>query len=491
MRIAHLSAEVTPFAKSGGLGDVVGSLPKAQAELGHDVTVWMPLYREVWEALRKQGVDPEVACESFHVAVGSHSQEVGILRTRLPGSNVPLYLVGANEYFDRPQIYSPNAWGEDDGIVRYTAFVRAVLGGMHRLWNAPEILHAHDWHATLAPMALAWDRPRDWIFDNTATALTIHNLAYQGTYSRRAFRVLGLPGEALPQTDWHGAINLMKGGLLAADVITAVSPTFAHEIMTREGAFGLDPIVRMRGRDLIGIVNGIDPLVWNPAVDSRIPFNYDATSLGMKLENRKHLLAACGMDPDDRGLVVGIIGRLTHQKGFDLLFPVLGDLIGRGVRFIMLGSGERDLERQVHRFSNYSGGRFWGYVGFQEDLAHRIEAGVDAFLMPSRFEPCGLNQLYSLAYGTPPIVHRVGGLADTVVGYQGWNRDDATGFTFDAATPGALRDTVLWAQHCYHDPHLWTQIVRNGMLQDFSWRHSAELYDIAYRHARQKRGLAV
>jgi starch synthase len=489
MRIAHLSAEVTPFAKSGGLGDVAGALPKALADLGHDVTVWMPLYREVWEALRKRGVEPEVACEPFRVGLGFNSQDVGILRTHLPGSEVPLYLVGADEYFNRPRIYSPNLSGDDDGIERYTVFVRAVLEAMHLLWNAPEILHAHDWHAALAPMALAWDQPRDWIFNNTATVMTIHNLAYQGIYPRQAFTTLGLPAEALPRVDWDGAVNLMKGGIVAADAITAVSPTFAREIMTPDGAFGLDPMLRMRGGDLIGIVNGIDPLVWNPAVDSRIAQPYDATSLDLKLVNRRELLASLGMDPEDRGFVVGVIGRLTHQKGFDLLFPVLGALIGEGIRFVMLGSGERDLEQEVHRFSGISGGRFWGYVGFQEDLAHRIEAAADAFLMPSRFEPCGLNQLYSLAYGTPPIVRRVGGLADTVIGYEGWNRDEATGFSFEDATAAALRDTVLWAQRCYHDPDLWTRIARNGMAQDYSWHHSAQLYAEVYRKVRRHKGL--
>ncbi len=490
MRIAHLSAEVTPFAKSGGLGDVVGSLPKALAELGHEVTVWMPLYREVWEAFRKRGIEPEVACEPFRVGLGFQSQEVGILRTLIPGSQVPLFLVAADEYFNRPQIYSPSLSGYDDGIVRYTVFVRGVLGAMQRLWNAPEILHAHDWHAALAPMALAWDQPRDWVFNNTASVMTIHNLAYQGIYPHEAFATLGLPSEALPLVDWGGAVNLMKGGIVAADVITAVSPTFAREIMTPDGAFGLDPMLRLRAGDLIGIVNGIDPLVWNPAVDSKITHPYDAATLGMKLENRKALLAMTGMDPEDRGFVVGVIGRLTHQKGFDLLFPVLGDLIGEGVRFVMLGSGEPDLERQVHRFSSISGGRFWGYVGFQDDVAHRIEAGADAFLMPSRFEPCGLNQLYSLAYGTPPIVRGVGGLADTVIGYDGRNRESATGFSFEDATPSALRDTVLWAQNCYHDPELWTRIARNGMAQDYSWHHSAELYAEVYRTVRRHKGLA-
>jgi len=462
MRIAHLSAEVTPFAKSGGLGDVAGALPKAQAEVGHDVTVWMPLYRQIREKFH----DLEPACD-------------GVLRTKLPGSEVPLFLIVADEYFDRKQIYSPNASGEDDGIVRYAFFVRAVFRAMHLLWNTPEILHAHDWHTALAPMLLAWNR--DWIFNDTKSVFTIHNLAYQGIYPRSMFPALGLPPDAFPQVEFDGAINLMKGGIVAADVITAVSPTFAREITTRDGGFGLDPILRMRSDRLIGIVNGIDPLIWNPSIDPKIAHHYDASSIEGKLENRKALLESIGMDADDRSFVVGIVGRLTHQKGFDLLFPVLGDLIGAGIRFVMLGSGEPDLEQQLHR---YSGGRFWAYVGFQDELAHRIEAGADAFLMPSRFEPCGLNQLYSLAYGTPPIVRRTGGLADTVIGYDGHNRDRATGFTFDDATPSALRDTVLWAQRCYHDPLLWTQLAINGMTQDYSWKHSAEMYCEVYRRVR-------
>jgi len=461
MRIAHLSAEVTPFAKSGGLGDVVGSLPKAQAALGHDVSVWMPLYRQVREKLH----DAEVVTE-------------GIVRTYLPGSGVPLFLVPADHYFDRKQIYSPGPSGEDDGIVRYSYFVRAVFAAMHKLWNAPEIVHAHDWHTALAPMSIAWNR--EWIFNDTKTVLTIHNLAYQGIYPPSMFGALGLPDSAFPQVEFDGVINLMKGGIIAADVITAVSPTFAREITTKSGGFGLDPILRMRSDRLIGIVNGIDPLTWNPATDRRIARNYDPSSIEGKLENRRALLDSVGMDANDRGFVVGVIGRLTQQKGFDLLFPTLGDLIGAGIRFVMLGSGDPAFERLMHE---YSGGRFWEYVGFEEDLAHRIEDGADAFLMPSRFEPCGLNQLYSLAYGTPPIVRRTGGLADTVLGYDGTNLAHATGFTFDDATPSALRDTVLWAQRCYHDPVLWTQIALNGMKQDWSWKHSAEMYCEVYRRA--------
>jgi len=258
VRIAHLSAEVTPFAKSGGLGDVVGALPKAQAELGHDVSVWMPLYRQAQEKIGSAEVVSE-----------------GVLRTTLPGSEVPLFLIAADQYFDRKFIYSPSPSGEDDGIARYSYFVRAVFAAMQRLWNAPEILHAHDWHAALAPMALAWNR--DWVFNDTRTVFTIHNLAYQGIYPPSMFGHLGLPAATFPQVEFDGAINLMKGAIVAADVITAVSPTYAREITTPDGGFGLDPILRMRRDRLVGIVNGIDPLVWNPATDPKIAHHYDAS----------------------------------------------------------------------------------------------------------------------------------------------------------------------------------------------------------------------
>ena len=480
MRIAHLSAEVAPFAKTGGLGDVVGALPKYQAALGHEVSVWSPLYRETWTSIRKLNLTPEVVTEPFRIRVGQRVFEVGVLRTKLPGSEVPLYLIGSDENFNRPQIYGPDIHGQDDGVIRYSLFVRAVLRAMEQMWLAPDIINAHDWHAALAPMALRWDQPRNWVFDKTRTVLTIHNLAYQGVYSSSAFGYTNLPGNAWRGIEFDGATNLMKGGLIAADAVTTVSPNFGREIMTRDGGFGLDGIVRMRARDLAGILNGIDTDVWNPSRDQRIANHYDIDHLELKKENRRALLSRIGMDPNDRGMVVGAIGRLTDQKGYDLLFPAVWDLIRNGVRIVFLGSGEKRFEDQIHRYSHEAQGRFWGFVGYQEDLAHVIEAGVDAFVMPSRFEPCGLNQMYSLAYGTPPIVRSVGGLVDTVVPYDGANREWATGFSFGAADPSALRNTVMWAQQAYHDPHLWTQIARNGMKRDFSWWRSAERYLAVY-----------
>ncbi len=490
MRIAHLSAEIAPFAKTGGLGDVVGALPRYQASLGHDVAVWMPYYRQVREWLKKKAISPEWVTEPLRVELGYQTYEVGLLRTKLPGSDVPVYLVAHDPFFDRDGIYA-GFYGRDDGYKRYALFVRAALEAMRRLQLVPDVLNAHDWHTALAPMAIAWDRPRDWHFRKTATVLTIHNAAYQGMYAPDVFIHLGLPSGVFSEAGvmWNGAVNLMKGGVLSADAITAVSPTFAREIASEQGGFGLDPVLRYRRRSLVGILNGIDTDVWNPAVDTRIPERYDAEHLERKLVNRRHLLKLANMAADDRGFVVGVVGRLTSQKGYDLLFPVLDDLIRDGIRFVFLGSGEDGLEAKLHHYSHAARGRFWGYVGFNEDLAHLIEAGADAFLMPSRFEPCGLNQMYSLAYGTPPIVRRVGGLADTVVPYDGRNLALATGFNFDAAEPHALRETVRWAHRTYQHPQQWTRIVRNGMAKEFSWTLSAERYVKLYeRLLARKRG---
>jgi starch synthase len=487
LRIAHLSAEVAPFAKTGGLGDVVGSLPKFQAAAGHEVDVWMPLYRQVREWLGVRGISPEWVTDPIHFDLGYRHWQVGLLRTYLPGSSVPVYLIGCDEFFDRPHIYTPGPSGED-GLLKYAVFVRGVLEAMRRLRRVPDVLHAHDWHMTLAPMALAWDWPPDWHFSRTLSVLTIHNLAYQGVFGRGEFTKLGLPPLSFSQLEWNNDINLMKGGILSAHVLTAVSPNFAREIQTAEGGFGLDPVVRMRSGDTIGIVNGIDRHVWNPAVDPKIPVNYDIHRLRRKLENRRALLSFAGMDRSDPSFVVGIVGRLTEQKGIDLLFPVLGNLINAGIRFVLLGSGEDRLEQQIRNTSARAVGRFWGYVGFNEELSHLVEAGADAFLMPSRFEPCGLNQLYSLAYGTPPIVRRVGGLADTVVGFDGGNSDWANGFSFDAPTPWALHEAVRWAGHCYRDPFLWTHLVRNGMNLDWSWERSADQYVEVYRRGRASKG---
>lgn len=479
MRIAHIAAEVSPFAKTGGLGDVVGALPIAQAKLGADVEVWMPYYRNVREYLGQRRIKTEWVMDPFTLNLGYRSHQIGLLKTYLPGSSVPVYLVGSDEHFDRPGIYDP-FFGRDDGVARYSVFVRAVLEAMRIRDRIPAVLHAHDWHAALGPMALKWDEPRDPRFMHTVTVLTVHNLAYQGTFPRSDYHLLGLPAAVYAGVEWAGRINLLKGGLMAADAITGVSPTFAKEMASPEGGFGLDWVVRYREDSVRGILNGVDTDVWNPRVDKKLPHRFDERDFTGKIEDRSALLAMAGMDRHDRGMVVSVIGRLTEQKGYDLLFPVLWELLHDGIRVVLLGSGDPPLEDAVRTFTREARGRFWGFVGFSDELAHLIYAGADAFLMPSRFEPCGLGQLYAMAYGTPPIARRVGGLADTVIGYNTFNLDEATGFTFDTIDALALRDTVRFANRCYQDPVLWSRLMRNGMAKDFSWNRSAEAYERLY-----------
>jgi starch synthase len=322
--------------------------------------------------------------------------------------------------------------------------------------------------------------------------ITIHNLGYQGVYGRAEFPILGLPDEVWTggAIEHRGAVNLLKGAIVAADMITAVSPTYANEIRTQEGGMGLDGALKARGERVVGILNGVDTTVWNPAHDPHLPAHFGTEDLRGKAECRAELCRLAGFEPGDPGIILGAIGRLTDQKGFDLLLEAAPELIRRGVRIAMLGSGEPALEGAMRLLEAHAPGRFRGFVGYDEPTAHRIEAGADAFVMPSRFEPCGLNQMYSLAYGTPPIVRKTGGLADSVEGFDGGNLDVATGFTFDEASPHALASAVLWAQRVFFDRETWRRIVRNGMTQDFSWDRSAEKYEAVYRRAREYRGLA-
>ncbi len=491
MRIAHLSSECVPFAKTGGLGDVVGALPKALAARGHECAVWMPFHLPAAEWYRKHNLWPEQALAPFSVDVLGQRYQVGVLRGELPAGAVPVYFIAHDPFFHRGPIHAPNEQGFDDGLWRFTLFVRAALEAMRRLDDKPQVLHAHDWHAALAAMLCAWSGWRDRWFDDVAAMLTIHNLAYQGVYGGDSFPALGLPPESFGPggVELHGDVNLLKGGIAAADLITTVSPTYAREITTPDGGAGLDAVLRGRGDRLLGILNGIDIEEWNPASDHHLPAHYTVDDLPGKALSRRALCAASGLDPDDPGLVVGAIGRLTGQKGFDVLLGAVPTLCSSGVRIVMLGSGDPALEAEMRHLDASLPGRFKAFLGYDESRAHLIEAGADAFIMPSRFEPCGLNQMYSLAYGTPPIVRRTGGLADTVIGFDGANPATANGFSFDDLTVPALVGAVRFAQQVFGTP-VWARLVRNAMKADFSWGRSAIHYEDAYRRARELRGLA-
>ncbi|HEY3447364.1 MAG TPA: glycogen synthase [Myxococcales bacterium] len=492
MRIVHLSAEVSPFAKTGGLGDVVGALPWAQQQLGHEVSVWMPLYRQVREGARLGSWSLSPALPPFKLDLGSESHEIALFRSELPGTTVPVYLVANAHFFDRPDLYFADPSGRDDGLQRFSVFVRGALEAMRRLGTVPDVVHAHDWHAALAPMALAWDPSLAPDFGAAASVFTIHNLAFQGAGEVSAFRFLGLPEAVRGQVLWHDRLNLMKGATLAASAVNTVSPSAAREMATPEGGFGLDPIFRARGERLVGILNGVDGRIWSPERDRHIARRYGRSGdAAARAENRRSLLTMAGMDADEPGFIVGLTGRLTHQKGFDLFLGALDELLEDQVRFVLLGTGEPPLEAAMRERSKRSRRRFFAYVGFDDTLAHLIIAGADAFLMPSRFEPCGLSQLYALSYGTLPIVRRAGGLKDTVLPFHDGNADQATGFAFDEPSARALRDTVRFAQRTRQDEALWGRLCANGMAQDFSWERSARSYlDLYAGRLEEKRARA-
>jgi len=489
LRITHLSAECVPFAKTGGLGDVAAALPKALVERGHDVDVFMPFHLDAARWYRRHHDWPVAALPPFEISVLGCPYTVGILQGTIPGSTVPIYFVAQDTLFHRRAIYSPNEEGRDDGIWRFALFVRAAVEAMKRLDRKPEVLNAHDWHPALAPMLGAWSSWRDRWWDDVASVLTIHNIAYQGIYAPDSFSILGLQPETRGEVMHGGALNLMKGAIVATDMITAVSPTYADEIRSPEGGLGLDGILRARHDRVVGILNGVDYDVWNPAKDVHLPARYSREDLSGKAECRADLCRLAGFEVGDPGLILGAIGRLTDQKGFDLLLEASPELIRRGVRIAMLGSGEPALEGAMRLIESHAPGRFRAFVGYDEALSHRIEAGCDAIVMPSRFEPCGLTQLYSLAYGTVPIVRRTGGLADSVVGLTDGNLEHATGFQFDDPSPHALGAAVLYAQRVFFHKETWGRLVQNGMSADFSWNRSAEVYEAVYRRAREVRGL--
>ena len=469
----------------------MGALPKALASGGNDVDVFLPFHLEAAEWYRRRNTWPEEAMPSFDVSILGLPYRVGLLWDLLPGTTVPIYFVAHDPLFHRPGIYALNERGQDDGLWRFSLFVRASIEALKRLGRRPRILHVHDWHPALGAMLAAWSNWRDRWFDDVAPVLTIHNLGYQGVYGAGEFPALGLPADAWTggAIEFRGAVNLLKGAIVAADMITAVSPTYADEIRTPAGGFGLDAILRARGDRVVGILNGIDRGIWDPATDASIAARYSPYDLSGKDACRADLCRLAGFDPSDGGFLVGAIGRLTDQKGFDLLLETAPELVRRGVRIVMLGSGEPAYEGSMRLLEARYPGHFKAFVGFDETLSHRIEAGADAFVMPSRFEPCGLSQMYSLAYGTPPIVRRTGGLADSVVGYDGFNLDRATGFTFDVSAPHALAAEILGAQHVFFQRDRWRRIVENGMAQDFSWDRSAERYEAVYRRACEVRGL--
>jgi starch synthase len=476
MNILFVSSEVAPFAKTGGLGDVSASLPKALRAMGHDVRVVLPFYRRVREG--KHAV--ETIVPPLEVSLGPTRYTFTTLGAHLPGTDVPVYFVHCPPLYDRAGVYTQ----DPDEHVRFALLEWAALRIAQQLRFAPDIVHVNDWQTALVPMMLrtvmAWDR----LFARTRTVLTIHNIGHQGTFGAGVLPSLGLEtARAQLHQDQlnEGRLSFLLTGLLYANAITTVSPTYSREIQTPEHGVGLDPFLRARRSVLFGILNGIDTTEWNPAVDPHLPFHYSANDLSGKERNKAHLLRSLEMPYREGVPLLGIVSRLAWQKGFDLCFDALPATLARsGAQLVVLGSGEPKYEGFFARLQKAAPKQVCFVNRFSEPVAHLIEAASDVFVMPSRYEPCGLNQMYSLAYGTPPVVHATGGLADTVTTF-----DRATGsgngVAFRHFDARALERGLGYALELYRDRSAWRRLQQNGMSEDFSWSRRVKAYEALYR----------
>lgn len=470
MRVVMATSEVVPFAKTGGLGDVLGALPRALGRLGVHVAVVLPSYSFIPHD--RFGIEPTGL--RLEVPVSSWRTTAEVFSTQL-GDDVRIYLIGSDPYFARPGIYGEGGVDYPDNAARFAFFSRAVLALLPQIGGA-EILHAHDWQSALAPAFLRADTARYPELESVRSVFTIHNLGYQGRFWSEDWHLLNLDRRYFTPDflEFYGDISFIKGGLAFADALTTVSPTYAREIQTLEYGHGLDGLLRARSAVLSGILNGVDYGEWDPAHDPYLAAGFSAAQLQGKATCKADLQQAMGLPIETGTPLLGIVSRLADQKGFDILAGALPALMQRPLQLVVLGSGEPRYETflrsQAERFS----GRLAVHVGFDEGLAHKIEAGSDLFLMPSRYEPCGLNQMYSLRYGTIPIVRATGGLQDSVTDPD--DDGNATGFKFRGYDVGDLLAATDRALAAYATPRRWRRLMANAMHADFSWERSARAY---------------
>ncbi|MBM3262776.1 MAG: glycogen synthase GlgA [candidate division Zixibacteria bacterium] len=491
MRIVFLSTEVAPYAKTGGLADVAAALPVALGMLGHHVNIFLPKYGFISEkthGLRKLSTDVVM-----RVPVGYATEGVGVWTTDTTDTNVRVYFIEHFWFFNRAGLYVDPRTTQDysDNPARFAYLCRAVLETIRALKLDPDVIHCNDYQTALTPAYLNMAYTADPALSSTATLYTIHNMQYQGRFPRDIMGVINIgyehfyPGSAF---EYWEQVNFMKAGLTFADVLNTVSPRYAQEIQhSSEYGHGLEGVLRSRSDDLYGIINGIDYGVWNPRSDPLIPHPFDADDLTGKAHNKATLLYLFGLSAPPNTPVIGIVSRLASQKGLDLLGPVLSTLLESDLRMVVLGTGEPRYHDLFRWAAETYPDKIGVKLGFDDRLAHLIEAGADLFLMPSRFEPCGLNQLYSLRYGTLPIVRETGGLADTVLPYDPV-QETGTGFSFSDYTSEALLGVVRQALDVYrHRPEVWQEMIRQAMREDFSWTASAKRYVELYEKAIAKK----
>ena len=492
LKILIASPEVVPFAKTGGLADVCGALPKALAKLGHQVKVILPKYRMVDEKkIKLSKVKADVAV----IPIGDKSVKLTVRSYNLIPPKIEYLFVVNDEYYDREELYKDRSTGFDyeDNHERFILFARGSLEILKAIGWQPDIIHANDWQSALIPAYLKTLYAGDPFFKQTQTVFSIHNLAYQGNFPKETFQKIGVSKDLFYPTspfEFWGNLNFMKAGICYADLINTVSETYAVEIQSSsEFGHGLEGVLRTRNKDLYGIINGIDYEVWSPEKDKLISYNYSPEDLSGKKKNKELLLKLCNLPSSAKDVpLVGIISRLADQKGFDLLAQITDELLTLDLQMVILGTGDEKYHKLFKEMMTKYPDKISVNLRFDNPLAHLIEAGSDMFLMPSRYEPCGLNQLYSLRYGTVPIVRKTGGLADTIENYEP-QTEQGTGFMFKNYDASELLDTIKLALKAYEDKNAWIKLMKNGMKKDFSWEASAKIYVEIYQKAIQKIGV--
>jgi len=478
LKICLATAEMTPLAKTGGLADVTAALAAFFDAHGHDVRALLPFHSSIDSS--KLDVTPVQFLQDRNLWLGQHHFRYSIDTATLPGSTVKIYLLRCPALYERPGVYT----GGPDEHLRFIALSRAAIEMCQQMGFAPDIFHCHDWHTALIPLYLKSLYAWDGLFAKTRSILTIHNIAYQGVFGADIVQEMGLQDHrgSLYQEDLAlDRINFLKTGVMYADLLTTVSPNYAREILGPVYGMGLQDLLQQRRDSLVGILNGVDYDEWNPRTDPLIPSTYDARSTSGKKENKLAVLRELGLETGTARPLIGMVTRLTGQKGLDLVQQVVPQMIAQG-RFALavLGSGEARYEQFFYWLQQSYPDRVAFWRGFNDHLAHLIEAGSDLFLMPSLFEPCGLNQMYSLRYGTPPIVRRTGGLADSVQLFDPIS-GKGTGIVFNDYDAPALRWALDYALHLYQDKRTWRKLMQNGMAMNYSWKRQGQLYVDLFR----------
>jgi starch synthase len=479
LKILFASSEVTPFAKTGGLADVSASLPAALSKLGHQVIIVMPLYRSVAEGQ----FELEPIEKSLEIPMGVKPLKVKVYHAKM-SRNLLIYFLKRDEFFDRSGLYGTSEGDYFDNPERFILFTRGILQLSKLIDFQPDIIHCHDWQTSLVPVYLKSLYKNDSFFRQTRTIFTIHNLAYQGVFSKEYMDVSGLPSEffSMRGLEYYGKMNFMKGGIVFSDVVSTVSEKYAQEIQTPDYGYGLEGVLKERRGSVYGVLNGVDYTSWDPKTDSHLASNYSLKSLQGKKQCKEELMRIFKFKGRNEAPLIGIISRLAEQKGFDILAEGIEELMKLDLFLAILGKGDIRYEKQFTKLGEKYRGRLGVRIAFDNVLAHKIEAGSDMFLMPSRYEPCGLNQMYSLKYGTIPVVRATGGLDDTVKEFDP-ESGKGNGFKFVEYSSRAMIEKVKRALEIYQDKKSWSGLMQNAMKEDFSWKNSASKYVEIYNTA--------